>query len=125
MSGTPITQLLREEGSAAAGVCHARGMNLGLPPVWMIYLPVGNIRGEPPSCGAGRRQGHQGDERERVGSPCTRRFGIQVGACLALGTGVKTDRLDAGSLRRRSGPNQEKRGRHLRERRRLRWSASC
>ena len=36
-------QLLREEGSAAAGVCHARGMNLGLPPVWMIYLPVGDL----------------------------------------------------------------------------------
>lgn len=27
----------------AAGVCHARGMNADLPPVWMIYLPVGDI----------------------------------------------------------------------------------
>lgn len=35
--------MLREDGSAAAGVCHARGVNAGLPPVWMIYLPVGDL----------------------------------------------------------------------------------
>jgi len=35
--------LLREDGSPAAGVCHARGVNVGLPPVWMIYLPVGDL----------------------------------------------------------------------------------
>lgn len=31
------------DGTPAAGVCHARGVNLGLPPVWMIYLPVGDL----------------------------------------------------------------------------------
>jgi predicted enzyme related to lactoylglutathione lyase len=35
--------LLGEDGSPAAGVCHARGANAGLPPVWMIYLPVGDL----------------------------------------------------------------------------------
>ena len=35
--------LLREDGKPMAGVCHARGMNMGLPPVWMIYLPVGDL----------------------------------------------------------------------------------
>jgi uncharacterized protein len=30
-------------GKTAAGVCHARGMNAGLPSVWMIYLPVGDL----------------------------------------------------------------------------------
>jgi predicted enzyme related to lactoylglutathione lyase len=35
--------LLREDGNPAAGVCHARAMNMGLPPVWMIYLPVGDL----------------------------------------------------------------------------------
>jgi uncharacterized protein len=30
-------------GSPVAGVCHARGVNVGLPPVWMIYLPVGDL----------------------------------------------------------------------------------
>lgn len=31
------------DGNPAAGVCHARGVNRGLPPVWMIYLPVGDL----------------------------------------------------------------------------------
>ena len=26
-----------------AGICHAHGMNTGLPPTWMIYLPVGDL----------------------------------------------------------------------------------
>ncbi|MCR9159907.1 MAG: VOC family protein [bacterium] len=30
-------------GQAVAGVCHARGPNLGLPPVWMLYVPVGDL----------------------------------------------------------------------------------
>jgi predicted enzyme related to lactoylglutathione lyase len=35
--------MLAEDGTPAAGVCHARGGNLGLPPVWIIYLPVGDL----------------------------------------------------------------------------------
>ncbi|WP_416140447.1 VOC family protein [Halomonas sp. HK25] len=35
--------LLGEAGNPAAGVCQARGANVGLPPVWMIYLPVGDL----------------------------------------------------------------------------------
>jgi uncharacterized protein len=35
--------MLGEDGSPAAGVCHARGVNADLPPVWMIYLPVGDL----------------------------------------------------------------------------------
>lgn len=35
--------MLGEDGIPAAGVCHARGSNVGLPPVWMIYLPVGDL----------------------------------------------------------------------------------
>lgn len=35
--------MLGEDGNPAAGVCHARGVNVGLPPVWMIYLPVGDF----------------------------------------------------------------------------------
>jgi predicted enzyme related to lactoylglutathione lyase len=27
----------------AAGICHARGTNAGLPPVWMIYITVDDI----------------------------------------------------------------------------------
>ena len=35
--------MLGGDGQPAAGVCHARGVNTGLPPVWMIYLPVGDL----------------------------------------------------------------------------------
>ena len=35
--------MLGEDADPAAGICHARGVNLGLPPVWLIYLPVGDL----------------------------------------------------------------------------------
>lgn len=35
--------MLDDEGHPAAGVCHARGVNLDLPSVWMLYLPVGDL----------------------------------------------------------------------------------
>lgn len=35
--------MLDGDGQPAAGVCHAMGVNTGLPAVWMIYLPVGDL----------------------------------------------------------------------------------
>lgn len=35
--------MLGGDGIPAAGICHARGVNAGLPPVWMIYLPVNDL----------------------------------------------------------------------------------
>jgi uncharacterized protein len=35
--------MLGDDGCAAAGVYHARSVNLGLPAVWIIYLPVGDL----------------------------------------------------------------------------------
>lgn len=35
--------MLAENGNAVAGVCHARGVNVDLPAVWLIYLPVGDL----------------------------------------------------------------------------------
>jgi predicted enzyme related to lactoylglutathione lyase len=35
--------MLGEDGTALAGIRHARGVNTGLPPVWMIYLLVGDL----------------------------------------------------------------------------------
>jgi predicted enzyme related to lactoylglutathione lyase len=32
-----------DDGNPAAGIRHARGANLGLPAVWMIHLPVGDL----------------------------------------------------------------------------------
>ncbi len=30
-------------GEGVAGVCHARGVNQGLPPQWLIYITVDNL----------------------------------------------------------------------------------
>jgi len=35
--------MLGDDGDPAAGICHARGVNQGLPPTWMIHLPVGDL----------------------------------------------------------------------------------
>lgn len=35
--------MVGNDGGPAAGIFHARGVNLGLPAVWMIYLPVGDL----------------------------------------------------------------------------------
>ncbi|MCB0132302.1 MAG: VOC family protein [Caldilineaceae bacterium] len=35
--------MLGGDGTPAAGICHARGVNQELPSVWMIYLPVGDL----------------------------------------------------------------------------------
>ncbi|MES1244129.1 MAG: VOC family protein [Acidobacteriota bacterium] len=31
------------DGAGVAGVCHARGMNAGLPPVWLVYIQVADV----------------------------------------------------------------------------------
>lgn len=36
-------RMLIADGSPAAGVHHERGINQGLPPIWMIYVPVGDL----------------------------------------------------------------------------------
>ena len=35
--------MLGADGKPAAGICHARGVNAEMPPVWMLYLPVGDL----------------------------------------------------------------------------------
>jgi len=37
------SNMLGGDGNPAAGIRHARGVNLGVPPVWMIHLPVGDL----------------------------------------------------------------------------------
>lgn len=32
-----------EEGAGVAGVCHARGANAHLPPVWLVYFQVADV----------------------------------------------------------------------------------
>ena len=35
--------MLGGDGNPVAGICHARGTNQGLPSVWLLYLPVGDL----------------------------------------------------------------------------------
>ena len=43
MSGYDDYSMIAASGTSAAGVCHARGGNANLPPVWMIYIVVENL----------------------------------------------------------------------------------
>jgi len=72
-----------DDGNPAAGVCHARGVNLGLPPVWMIYLPVGDLAESL------RRVPEEGGKiikatRRTDGEYASAAVQDPVGACLAL-----------------------------------------
>lgn len=75
--------MLGADGDPAAGVCHARGMNLGLPPSWMIYLPVGDLTESL------RRVQDEGGKiiKASRGSDAACEYAViqdPVGACLAL-----------------------------------------
>lgn len=71
------------DGGAVAGVCHARGVNQGLPPVWMICLPVGDL-----AQSLARVKENGGEVIEaRKGSDGEFAYAVirdPVGACLAL-----------------------------------------
>jgi hypothetical protein len=72
-----------DDGKPAAGVCHARGVNVGLPPIWMIYLPVGDLAESL------RRVEEEGGRvikatRGRDGEYAYAAVQDPVGACLAL-----------------------------------------
>jgi uncharacterized protein len=42
------------DGKTVAGVCHARGENVNLPPQWLIYINVANLKRSLAAC---RRRG--------------------------------------------------------------------
>jgi uncharacterized protein len=37
----------------AAGVCHARGVNAGIPPVWLLYIAVADLEASLRACREG------------------------------------------------------------------------
>lgn len=43
MGGYADYTMATPEGEVVAGLCHARGVNAGLPPVWLIYVPVASL----------------------------------------------------------------------------------
>jgi predicted enzyme related to lactoylglutathione lyase len=71
------------DGTAVAGVCHARGANQDLPPVWLICLPVGDLK---ESLSRARVEGGEVVDA-RKGSAGDYVYAVvrdPVGACLAL-----------------------------------------
>ena len=75
--------LCTPDGTAVAGVCHARGVNRDLPPVWLICLPVGDLS---ESLARAREEGG-GVVAERRDSAGVYKYAVvrdPVGACLAL-----------------------------------------
>ena len=71
------------DGTAAAGVCHARGVNVGLPPCWLVHLPVGDLAESL------RRVQEEGGKVLKVtrgsdGEDALAVIQDPVGACLAL-----------------------------------------
>ncbi|MGE3801684.1 MAG: VOC family protein [Candidatus Kapaibacterium sp.] len=38
------------DGKTVAGVCHARGENGNIPPMWLIYITVEDVKGSAEKC---------------------------------------------------------------------------
>jgi predicted enzyme related to lactoylglutathione lyase len=43
MGGYQDYCMLPAEGGPVAGVCHARGVNAGIPPQWLMYVTVASL----------------------------------------------------------------------------------
>jgi len=52
MGGYQDFCMVPAEGGAVAGVCHARGTNLGVPPQWLIYVTVADLEQSLERCRA-------------------------------------------------------------------------
>ena len=75
--------LCEPDGIAVAGVCHSRGANLGLPPIWMLSLPVGDLAESVRRAGEGGGKiikATRGRDEELMYAVVQ----DPVGACLAL-----------------------------------------
>lgn len=50
MDGYSDFVMMTPGGTPAGGVCHARGANAGLPPVWLIYIVVEDLDARVARC---------------------------------------------------------------------------
>lgn len=53
MGGYDDHMVMTPDGAPAAGICHARGGNAVLPPVWLPYFGVANLQASVAACEAG------------------------------------------------------------------------
>ena len=42
--------MISSDGNGVAGVCHARGLNADVPPQWLIYIIVEDVRAAAAEC---------------------------------------------------------------------------
>lgn len=52
MGGYQDYCMLPADGGAVAGVCHARGVNAGIPAQWLIYVTVADLEASLERCRA-------------------------------------------------------------------------
>lgn len=50
MGGYADYTMIGADGSPVAGICHARGANATLPPVWLVYLTVNDLDASLSAC---------------------------------------------------------------------------
>lgn len=50
MGGYSDYSMISPDGASAVGVCHARGPNADLPPVWLVYVQVADLEESLRSC---------------------------------------------------------------------------
>lgn len=53
MGGYDDYVMTAPDGTPVGGVCHARGANAGLPPVWLVYVTVPDLAASLEGCRAG------------------------------------------------------------------------
>ncbi len=53
MGGYEDHMVMTPDGEPAAGICHARGDNAVLPPVWLAYVGVADLHASIAACEAG------------------------------------------------------------------------
>ena len=52
MGGYQDYSMTTPSGKDTAGVCHARGVNADVPPVWLVYFTVADVAGSVAVCKA-------------------------------------------------------------------------
>ena len=50
MGGYKDHCMVASDGATVAGICHAKGSNAGIPPVWIIYVQVDDIAATVDKC---------------------------------------------------------------------------
>lgn len=50
MGGYADYNMIGADGTPAAGICHARGVNASIPPTWLVYVTVDDLDASLAAC---------------------------------------------------------------------------